>query len=332
MHRWFLLAWFSLLLPPFAWAGELPENVVVRIGAKLTLDTVAVFLPGGEVRVLGARPREELELPPGTEVELVAGDRRRYEGRLVVEQRTGGGTVAYLETPLEVYLAGVVVSEIGDAAPDAALGVQAVLSRTLVALGVDRHPGDPWTLCDLTHCQSFRGATDSGGARRAVEDTRDRVLTVLGRVVEAPYHSTCGGHTLSSREVWGSELSHLTGVSDIGPDGKPWCAASPHQRWTAAVLDDGLPDPHSDPDRFRTAVGRAHGWSVVKSNRFTATLVTWKGVTEWHIEGVGLGHGVGLCQQGAIGRALAGMGVDEILVAYFPGAVATAIRSRPADP
>jgi stage II sporulation protein D len=36
-------------------------------------------------------------------------------------------------------------------------------------------------------------------------------------------------------------------------------------------------------------------------------------------EGAGAGHGVGLCQWGAIGRARAGQRHDEILSAYYPG-------------
>ena len=36
-------------------------------------------------------------------------------------------------------------------------------------------------------------------------------------------------------------------------------------------------------------------------------------------EGGGAGHGVGLCQWGAVGRARAGIGYREILSAYFPG-------------
>ncbi len=38
-------------------------------------------------------------------------------------------------------------------------------------------------------------------------------------------------------------------------------------------------------------------------------------------EGGGAGHGVGLCQWGAVGRARAGVGYREILSAYFPGTV-----------
>ena len=37
-------------------------------------------------------------------------------------------------------------------------------------------------------------------------------------------------------------------------------------------------------------------------------------------EGRGLGHGVGLCQYGAQGRARAGHTYREILEAYYPGA------------
>ena len=34
---------------------------------------------------------------------------------------------------------------------------------------------------------------------------------------------------------------------------------------------------------------------------------------------MGAGHGVGMCQWGAVGRARAGQRYPEILAAYFPG-------------
>jgi stage II sporulation protein D len=37
--------------------------------------------------------------------------------------------------------------------------------------------------------------------------------------------------------------------------------------------------------------------------------------------GAGWGHGVGLCQWGAVGRARAGQNYRTILTTYFPGAV-----------
>jgi stage II sporulation protein D len=36
-------------------------------------------------------------------------------------------------------------------------------------------------------------------------------------------------------------------------------------------------------------------------------------------EGGGAGHGVGMCQWGAIGRARAGQSMEQIVTTYFPG-------------
>jgi len=41
-------------------------------------------------------------------------------------------------------------------------------------------------------------------------------------------------------------------------------------------------------------------------------------VTNLVVDGMGAGHGVGLCQWGAVGRARAGQGYQQILAAYFP--------------
>jgi stage II sporulation protein D (peptidoglycan lytic transglycosylase) len=52
------------------------------------------------------------------------------------------------------------------------------------------------------------------------------------------------------------------------------------------------------------------------------TVLTTRGdqrVTHLSVDGVGSGHGVGLCQWGAVGRARAGQGYAQILSAYFPG-------------
>ena len=40
----------------------------------------------------------------------------------------------------------------------------------------------------------------------------------------------------------------------------------------------------------------------------------------WVIDGAGFGHGVGMCQTGAIGMAEAGRGYREILEHYYRGA------------
>jgi stage II sporulation protein D len=61
---------------------------------------------------------------------------------------------------------------------------------------------------------------------------------------------------------------------------------------------------------------------VLRSNTFTLTVTRDGGrVTRLAADGAGAGHGVGLCQWGAVGRSRAGQDHERILAAYDPGAV-----------
>lgn len=302
------------------------DTVVVRIGSRLVFTQIVVDLPDGSRRTLAAG--QSLHLPPESRVTFAEGETRTYVGELEVRSR-GGAAEAWLELPLDAYLAGAVRSEMGADAPRAALEAQAIVSRTLTALGRDRHPEGPWPLCDLTHCQSFRGVPADGPVWQAVRATAGQILTAAGEVAEAPFHSTCGGRTLDAVQVWGGEASHLEGVPDLRPDGTPWCSDSPHGAWTAAVAAVDLPDPGADAERFRTEVGRRHGWNLVKSNHFEVVELAWREQPIWFVEGRGLGHGVGLCQQGAIARAEEGATAAEILRAYFPAAAIGVVPEEP---
>jgi stage II sporulation protein D len=60
----------------------------------------------------------------------------------------------------------------------------------------------------------------------------------------------------------------------------------------------------------------------LRSNTFTLTVARDGGrVTRLTADGAGAGHGVGLCQWGAVGRSRAGQDHERILAAYYPGAV-----------
>jgi stage II sporulation protein D len=64
---------------------------------------------------------------------------------------------------------------------------------------------------------------------------------------------------------------------------------------------------------------RPSSGELLRSNAFDliATEATG-GVSRLVMEGAGSGHGVGFCQWGAVGRARAGQGFQQILLAYFP--------------
>jgi stage II sporulation protein D len=65
---------------------------------------------------------------------------------------------------------------------------------------------------------------------------------------------------------------------------------------------------------------RTVGGEILNSSHFAVESLenadVFAGVT---LRGAGYGHGVGMCQWGAIGRARAGQDSRTILAAYFPG-------------
>ncbi|HRP08500.1 MAG TPA: hypothetical protein PLL69_08430, partial [Gemmatimonadales bacterium] len=59
---------------------------------------------------------------------------------------------------------------------------------------------------------------------------------------------------------------------------------------------------------------------LLRSADFTITITRRGGrIQRLEAEGRGYGHGVGMCQWGAIARARAGQDYIEILMSYYPG-------------
>jgi stage II sporulation protein D len=67
---------------------------------------------------------------------------------------------------------------------------------------------------------------------------------------------------------------------------------------------------------------RPAGGGLLRSSLFELTVSREGGrVSRLSVDGSGAGHGVGFCQWGAVGRARRGQDHQQILAAYFPGAV-----------
>jgi stage II sporulation protein D (peptidoglycan lytic transglycosylase) len=81
----------------------------------------------------------------------------------------------------------------------------------------------------------------------------------------------------------------------------------------------GGPEVRIDGPAIRRVLRPASG-DLLRSSSFTLVADgDGRLVTHLAVEGAGSGHGVGFCQWGAVGRARAGQGFQEILSAYFPG-------------
>lgn len=88
-------------------------------------------------------------------------------------------------------------------------------------------------------------------------------------------------------------------------------------------------------ESIRWLFGTGHLGTGLPSTRFVLRPISDPRQPEapperYHLTGFGRGHGVGLCQTGAIGRARRGATAAEILRHYFPGATLSPIGGTPA--
>lgn len=278
------------------------------------------------------------------EVRVIAGEKkRRYYGKLKVNN---AAEVLRFVVSLDVenYLPSVVEAEASGSGP-AALEAQAIASRTFAVASRGRHASDGHDLCDLSHCQVFRGHDEeSSASRAAVKKTADQVLLVGGVVLRpAFFHSSCGGATSKAIDVFGEEGAG-GGISDTSKDGA-LCKDAPAFAWEwqvdrmelAAALGakpdgdvSGFEILRRDGSgrviqlksfgkrysgaEFASKVGRTFGWQSLKSLKVSMEQV--EGTLRF--KGTGLGHGVGLCQHGARALSVKGMDAKGILAKYFP--------------
>jgi stage II sporulation protein D len=203
-----------------------------------------------------------------------------------------------------------------------------------------------------------RAPSNSAAIERAMTETRGEVLQdERGQLVDSYFSVACGGMSANIQTLWGTPDAppYLRGVRD------DYCATMPHHHWTdtisaAQLLKALRSDPQTDVGTklsdvvitrrdatgraelitlegerrrtvrgwdFKLVVGRALGWNLLKSSRFTVT----RAGANFVFRGGGFGHGLGLCQEGAHVMAERGSTYRQIVSKYFPG---TTISNQPA--
>jgi stage II sporulation protein D len=265
---------------------------------------------------------------------------RDFSGEVEVRRSLDGLAVIDV-LPLEDYVAAVTGAEMPPSFPAEALKAQAIAARTFAVgkkleareLGLDYDLGA--TVLDQVYPGA--GAVDPR-ARSAAVATAGEVLVFDHRPAEAYFHSSCGGITESGADALGRDLPYLRPVRCES------CRGSPRDRWTleltAAELGRlaGLARSATEARvTRRSATGRvaklevqAGGERAVLDgpelrrrlgyDRLPSLAFTVKsGRKGFVFQGKGAGHGAGLCQWGAAGKARSGASYRQILLYYYPG-------------
>jgi stage II sporulation protein D len=275
----------------------------------------------------------ELTIEPDHGGFVFIGD-RWYRGQ--IQLKANGSRVTVIDrVDLDAYLYAVLGAEMSPSWPAEALKAQAVAARTYALYQRNKRRTPDYDLGDDTRWQVYRGIADEADStRRAVDATRDRILTHNRQPIEAVFHSSAGGYTESSEFVWSEARPYLQSVPAYDED-------APDSQWqvdvsaaTLANLAGGVGAVQALRLDQLTPGGRAWQLAIVGSSRSyslsgvelrsalglpSAKFEVSRDGDRFVLHGRGRGHGVGMSQWGA--RRLAERGYDyaQIVTHYYQG-------------
>ncbi|MEW6606486.1 MAG: SpoIID/LytB domain-containing protein [bacterium] len=326
------LATDEILLTTYGW-----KNGFIKLNqSRLEVKDVGIIT--GSIRV---RPIVGANI-------LVNGNKYRGE----IEIGTGRDGIKVINVvDLEEYLYGVIKPEMTDKAPIEALKAQAIIARTFAIDNLKKHEEEGYNLCSKIHCQVYKGMdVESEKTINAVDSTQGQILTFEGDVASTFYHAWCGGITASAQSVWGQDIPYLQEVYDpfCRKSNKGWdvtfslseikdilnrngfnisnissISASSNTnggRVKEVIIKNGNGELTISSSKFRLIMGSDKIWSTIFTIRTNGDKVTF--------QGIGKGHGVGLCQQGAVSMAELGYNYKQILGFYYPGVFLSSIISE----
>jgi stage II sporulation protein D len=238
-----------------------------------------------------------------------------------------------------------------------ALKAMSVCARTYTLMEINK--GNIfYDIYSDTRDQVYGGFTaEEEISNKAVLETKGKVLKYDGQLAKIYYHSTCGGLSEDAENVFPQQNHpYLRSVVD---GSEPYCRISSRYEWTETYSENQFIDKlynagvissinYDVDDIFvssRFESGRVNELEIILNGqsgieeillygneirskiRTTETnKLLWstlfeveKSESEIILKGKGFGHGVGMCQWGAIGQSRQGRSYKQILSHYFPG-------------
>lgn len=261
---------------------------------------------------------------------------RTYQGNISCTVVDGGIRIIN-EILLDNYIAGVTEAEAGSRSSLEFYKVQAILARTFALAHINKHLEEGFSLCDQVHCQAYFGKPRELRIFSAIEATKNKVVVDENlNLIVAAFHSNSGGQTANSEDVWGSKTTYLRSVNDS------FSIAMPNARWERKMLTEDwlsyLKLKHNYPIEDPIAKEAALNFHQEDRKVFlemNELKVPLKGVrqdlqlksTFFSIRplntdsiiftGKGYGHGLGMCQEGAMCMGKKGYSYEQILNFYY---------------
>jgi stage II sporulation protein D len=269
---------------------------------------------------------------------LPEGKVRTYEDNLSVGLTSDKNQFLLInKVEIEKYIAGVVESESGTRTSLEYYKLQSILCRTYLLAHITRHTPEGFQVCDDVHCQAYLSRTSVADVRKGVSETKGLVVVDNDlNLITAAFHSNCGGQTVASQDVWSMSTSYLKSVKDtfcIHQTHANWKRNIPLEDWRAYLqLKHKYPVDDSLKLNDATSFSQPNGRSIYFTDKdlkiplktiradfqLKSTYFSIDQQGEYiYFNGRGYGHGVGLCQEGAMHMANLNKSYKDILNFYY---------------
>lgn len=232
------------------------------------------------------------------------------------------------------YVAGVVESEVGRNPPSEYFKLQAIICRTYALKNIERHTAEGFSLCNKVHCQAYHGKPKSVLIKEAAIETNGIVIVDSDiNLITATFYSNCGGQTANSEEVWRQELYYLRSIKDT------FCLKENNAVWTKKISKSSWQNYLKKHNCTNESLNHECGTEYFQNGReqfyhkdgvkipfvqirqdFKLKSAQFNVKEEGNyviLKGKGFGHGVGLCQEGAMRMAKMGYSYIDILHFYY---------------
>jgi len=262
---------------------------------------------------------------------------RQYEGDFEISA-TKSGVRVINNIDLEAYLEGVIESEAGSSQHSEYYKVQAIISRTYAKKNEGKHKLDGFQLCDKVHCQVYHNKRlNNPIIDSAVSNTSHQILSDKNdKYAPTFFSANCGGQTCDPSHIWKESIEGLTSFKDtfcIYSKQATWTKSIPYIDWVSFIvkkynfpIDDSLSlqllNNFKQDERQGFYIEPSYGIPLKELREKFKLKSTYFSVRKdgeyMVISGRGFGHGVGLCQEGAMKMARTNYSCNQIIKFYFP--------------
>ena len=231
----------------FAYPAYTSNGYRVRIGrytsaekAKEDVDTIkerlAELFPDAELRIVGYGVNAYTVLRTGSRnilyefdgaskqlgIQAIGGSKPetwiknyKYYGGFDFSNTTSTSMAVISVVTLGDYVKGVTPYELNTNWPEESLKAHALCAETFAVANRNRHSAYGFDVCTGQHCQVYRGTTQlTDKIRKCVDAVEGMIITYDGEPIDAVYHSSNGGSTENSENVWVGVVPYLRAVKD----------------------------------------------------------------------------------------------------------------------